>query len=159
MKKLVAVLFVLASGCIPDREIVRAAFDGCDGHLDEFHGKWVECMRLGAEATTCAVYAQELVCRGEPPEACEHSLDGALANLKAMRVKLDDARARYVRNHHQLMALRSCYNWEGFFDNCQGFASASEILCEGFDGPQDVCTQENWASYQATCKHGMVEVP
>lgn len=49
MKKLIAVLFVLVSGCIDERAVVRAAFDGCDGHEEAFHEKWSECMKLGGD--------------------------------------------------------------------------------------------------------------
>lgn len=60
------------------------------------------------------------------------------------------------QGQRQVASFVDCYNWNDFFINCQDFQGSSVLLCEGMDGPGDVCSQNNWDSYQSYRRNGYV---
>lgn len=60
------------------------------------------------------------------------------------------------QGQRQVASFVDCYNWNEFFINCQDFQGSSVLLCEGMDGPGDMCFQNNWNSYQSYRRNGYV---
>lgn len=60
-----------------------------------------------------------------------------------------------------MMALKGCYNWDEFFEDCKMIAVQSLVECDGLSAPgKGSCMADDWASYQTTLEHGLpVEVP
>lgn len=120
------------------------AFEGCAGFERPYAEAWFACMdKMGSDRERalerCAGFARALVCHGTPklpPCKCEKDKKAA----KMWEDRVDE--------------LRGCYNWTQFIENCAGFASNSELMCEGRTGPGDVCTVDNWRAYQLVRKYG-----
>lgn len=125
-------------------ELAADAFEGCSGFEQPYAEAWFACMdRMGIDRERalerCAGFARALVCHPPmklPPCKCEKEKKAA----QLWEDRVDE--------------LRGCYNWTGFIENCVGFASNSELLCEGRTGPGDVCTEDNWRAHKLVQRFG-----
>jgi hypothetical protein len=135
---------VTAWGCSFEQDVLSTAFRGCEGFERPYTEALFACMdKMGTDQDEalerCALFARILVCHGTP---------------KLPPCKCEQEKAAAQRWKDRVDALRGCYNWTDFVDDCDGFSTSSVMLCEGRTGPGDVCTEDSWRAYQLEQKYG-----